>query len=159
MEGKHRKVQVVFTAESPQGWWFLFLKTNAERGHFWQNITGSVDPGESFEAAAKRETIEETGLVWTRDCKLICLESEFHFTDSKKRQVHEKVFLITAPQKFTPKLDPHEHEDFFWWIEKTSPESKAVSPPELKWPSNFLAFSQAHQLLNQKSLKNGKGKT
>ena len=39
----------------------LVLKRSASRGGFWQQVTGRVEPGESAEAAARRELREETG--------------------------------------------------------------------------------------------------
>ena len=40
----------------------LVLQRTPERGGFWQLVTGRVEPGESVEAAARRELLEETGL-------------------------------------------------------------------------------------------------
>ena len=61
---KKRKVQVaIFHLDEQQQKHFLLLKTNKKRGEFWQNVTGSVEEGESFEQGAIREVIEETGLV------------------------------------------------------------------------------------------------
>lgn len=40
----------------------LVVRRTAERGGFWQTITGRVEPGETPEQAAARELAEETGL-------------------------------------------------------------------------------------------------
>jgi hypothetical protein len=48
------KVQVVVLAQLGQTLEALLLKTNEQRGLFWQNITGSVERGESFSKAAER---------------------------------------------------------------------------------------------------------
>jgi lipoyl(octanoyl) transferase len=39
----------------------LLLHRKVERGNFWQPITGSIEEGESPEACARREIIEESG--------------------------------------------------------------------------------------------------
>jgi lipoyl(octanoyl) transferase len=39
----------------------LLLRRSAERGGFWQPVTGRVEKGEAPEAAARRELLEETG--------------------------------------------------------------------------------------------------
>lgn len=44
----------------------LFRFTPADRAPFWVTPGGAVDPGESFEEAARRELMEEVGL--DRDC-------------------------------------------------------------------------------------------
>ncbi|HZV58286.1 MAG TPA: NUDIX domain-containing protein [Sphingobium sp.] len=45
----------------PAGQLLLFRFTPTDRAPFWCTPGGALDPGESFEAAARRELIEETG--------------------------------------------------------------------------------------------------
>jgi lipoyl(octanoyl) transferase len=53
-----RTVSVVAT---DPGGRVLLLQRSAARGGFWQPVTGRIEPGESAEAAARRELLEETG--------------------------------------------------------------------------------------------------
>jgi lipoyl(octanoyl) transferase len=53
-----RTVSVVALAEDGR---VLLLRRSEARGGFWQPVTGRVEPGESAEAAARRELLEETG--------------------------------------------------------------------------------------------------
>ena len=46
----------------PAGRLLMFRFTAEGRAPFWVTPGGAVDPGESFEAAARRELYEETGI-------------------------------------------------------------------------------------------------
>jgi lipoyl(octanoyl) transferase len=54
-------VSVTAVRRGPGGPEVLLLRRTAERGGFWQPVTGRRMPGESAEAAAMRELEEETG--------------------------------------------------------------------------------------------------
>lgn len=65
----------------PAGRVLLFRFTAADRRPFWCTPGGALDPGESYEAAARRELIEETGLdldcgpqVYRRHIEFLTLE-------------------------------------------------------------------------------------
>jgi lipoyl(octanoyl) transferase len=51
---------VSVTAARPDGR-LLLLRRTPERGGFWQQVTGRIEPGEDAAAAARRELREETG--------------------------------------------------------------------------------------------------
>jgi lipoyl(octanoyl) transferase len=53
-----RTVSVVPVSEDGR---VLLLQRSAERGGFWQPVTGRIEPGETEEQAARRELHEETG--------------------------------------------------------------------------------------------------
>ena len=53
-----RTVSVVPISEDGR---VLLLRRSQARGGFWQPVTGRIEPGESPEAAARRELLEETG--------------------------------------------------------------------------------------------------
>lgn len=46
-----------------KSWEYLLLRRTAEREGFWQGVSGSLELGEDFEEAARRELFEETGFV------------------------------------------------------------------------------------------------
>ena len=56
---------VIYTA----GGEFLLLERRRPPG-FWQSVTGSLEWGETADAAARRELIEETGITQGRFCNL-----------------------------------------------------------------------------------------
>lgn len=115
----YSKVQVWIHCLLPKGEsgerYVLLLKTRPDRGGFWQPVTGSVDEGEALDAAAGRETLEETGMTALRGPKALGFEFEF---DSKWGHATESAFEIeVAPsQGALPKVktDPSEHTEAVW---------------------------------------------
>lgn len=142
MEGSHKKVQVIITARDPEGSWSaLILKTNKDRGHFWQNVTGSVEDNESFEAAALREAQEETGLDIEKIVDFVSLEIPFEFKDRWKKNVVEECFLLVADEIWKPTLDASEHENWKWV------KLSEVTLDTFKYESNFVAFEKARKMV------------
>jgi dihydroneopterin triphosphate diphosphatase len=126
-----QKVQVwVYARHREGGLWVLLLKTNPERGIFWQPVTGGVEGTEALPIAALREAKEETGLKFRIAPEP--LDFEFNYTKDGV-SFHETVFAIRSiTDKGKPPqihFDPKEHMDFRW-----------VSPQEafqlLKFDSN-----------------------
>jgi 8-oxo-dGTP pyrophosphatase MutT (NUDIX family) len=107
------KAQVWILSRTPKREWrVLLLKTNAERGSFWQPVTGSVEKGEPIPKGALREAIEETGLAPLKSLEL--LGYEFNF-ESKWGPTHETAFYYET-YAGCPKvtLDPREHVESQW---------------------------------------------
>ncbi len=77
-----------------QGRVLLFRFTAGDRPPFWATPGGAVDPGESFEAAARRELREETGL--DMDCGAEVHARTVRFTTLEDVRViaDERYFLV-----------------------------------------------------------------
>jgi 8-oxo-dGTP pyrophosphatase MutT (NUDIX family) len=132
-----RKVQVVlFNTQQDNKKNFLLLKTNEKRGSFWQNITGGVDKGEAFKAAALRESIEETGLAEDNIKNLTELNYAFDFTDRWGKVAHEEVFLLEVHQAWDITIDPSEHQDWKWV------EQDALCAESVKFETNWKALEK-----------------
>lgn len=90
-------------------------RPNAE-GSYWQSVTGGVDEGEDFPAAALREVCEETGLV-ADEKSLRYLGLEYKF-DGRWGPALERAFAVEIPPGggVAPKitLDPKEHVAHEW---------------------------------------------
>ncbi len=106
----------------------LVFQTTAERGAFWQPITGSIEEGESTEQGARREFQEETGFDPYKG-SWVTVGAPFHFTDSRGAEIEEHVFACLLPQRSQPRLDPKEHQAAKWVS-----YDEALSL--LKYPSN-----------------------
>ena len=106
-----KKIQVVCLFPNERK--YLLFKVNQQRGGFWQNITGSVEKGESFTEAALREINEETGLT-TNEFKLYDINLEHRFRTRHPRIIHEKSFVAAFTQK--PKIIlSDEHQSCCWY--------------------------------------------
>jgi 8-oxo-dGTP pyrophosphatase MutT (NUDIX family) len=139
------KVQVVVAAlDAKTGIYkILLLLTNENRGSFWQNVTGSVEKNESFEAAALRETQEETGLILEDIMDIVDLKIHHQFVDARGKKCLEHCFLIIADRQWKVKIDPHEHQDFHW-CEMGKLDSRSV-----KHESNWTTLTKAMELIKR----------
>lgn len=92
---------------------------------FWQGVSGALEPGESYEAAAIREVYEETAIKLTsaNDTgfeQVFPIRPEWRETyGPEPAQVREKVFYAVVPEQIQPELS-HEHKAFRWCSEAQS---------------------------------------
>lgn len=123
------KAQVIVYAKHQNKKHLLLLQTSGERNHIWQNVTGSVDSGESFFEGAKRELLEETGIVATP----IETKIEYKFFDRWQKNVIEKVFYVNL-ENLPQVILSEEHENYKWIpIEEIRQE-------HFHYSSNYEAF-------------------
>lgn len=115
----------------------LLLKVIPRRGATWQPVTGSVDPGENWEDAAKRELLEETGLA----LDVHDLELEFEFEDRNQRRVKERAFYAQLAQTMDVPIDPIEHTDFVWRA------FDEILPETMPYLNQFYAFTKLRERL------------
>ena len=99
---------------------FLLLHRVLPRISFWQPVTGGVEAGETVEKAARRELTEETGFP-PDDLKPIGFSYAFP-PDEFFREIYETlpneikvhVFVTGMPPGSEPKINPAEHDDYYW---------------------------------------------
>ena len=123
---------------------FLLLKRTAERGGFWQPVTGGVeDTDEGLSAACFRELEEEAGIKKEDICRVIENVHEFDF-DSRNfkmgavTRLHEHVFGFEVEPGQAVTLHGNvypEHDEFRW-----APFEEALRL--LKWESNREALKK-----------------
>ena len=143
MARKTRKAQVViagYDAKS-QSLAFLLMQTNVSRGSFWQNVTGKIDPGETYEEGALREVIEETKLDPAWIVNFVDLHLSHNFIDEKKRNVHEKSYLCLVDRTFPVTIDPHEHQGYRW--------EQTIVRDVVKHEGNFEALQKAIKVIEE----------
>ena len=97
----------------------LLLRRSEERGGFWQQVTGCIEPGEDPAAAARRELREETGadlpvrpLGYVHGFALG--PSQSARAGGGMRTGRETAFAAILPDGFAPRLsDEHREWGFF----------------------------------------------
>lgn len=137
---KKRKAQaVIFYCAENNKKHFLLLRMNESRNGYWQNVTGKVEEGESFEEGAIREAIEETNLELENIKSISNLEFRFEFHDTWGKDAVEEVFVIEAFKKWTVKIDLSEHQDFKWHREDE------INEESVHFSSNFEALNKAKE--------------
>jgi len=143
MDSKHKKAQVVITAidSKRQSFNVLLLQTNQKRGEFWQNCTGKMEVGESYEEGALREALEETAIKVEHIVDFLELGLSFEFIDQRNNDVIEKCFLMIIDEPVKIKIDPHEHQNYKWI------HIEDITPNCVFYGSNYEALNKAQILL------------
>lgn len=103
--------------------------------HFWATPGGAVDPGETFEEAAKRELFEETGWRMAIQHQPVhAREFKMQYEDEWVWAV-EKYFVVAAPnqalstQGFTD-LERETLTEYAWWSAATMRATADLIFPE-----------------------------
>ena len=80
----------------------LFRFDPADRPPFWRTPGGAVDPGESYEAAARRELWEETGIVAEPGPEIAQKTADFLTLEGVPVTADERYFRVRLPADLDP---------------------------------------------------------
>lgn len=113
-----RPESILIVIHTPDG--EVLLLRRVSPADFWQSVTGSLEWGESAEAAARRELAEETGFD-ASGLQATDLEFTFPIVPPWRERYapdattnHETVFSLLLPAPRAPRLDPAEHSEYRW---------------------------------------------
>ena len=115
----------------------LFRFTFANRRPFWATAGGECDPDESFEAAARRELLEETGLECDPGPAIAARGNDFVTATGEPVTADERYFRVRVP---ACEIATHGHTELereimqqHRWFTRTELESwpEPIFPPEI----------------------------
>lgn len=84
----------------------LFRFTPPDRAPFWCTPGGALDPGESYEQAAQRELLEETGIDADPGSQVLRRVVDFVTIQGVPVTADERYFLVRVVQ---PRIDTSRH--------------------------------------------------
>ncbi len=106
---------VIYTA----GGEFLLLERRKPPG-YWQSVTGSLEWGETADAAAARELKEETGITqgelrnlhFTQEYEILPAFGKRYAPGITRNLEH--AFALELPQRVPVTMSEHEHAQYLW---------------------------------------------
>jgi 8-oxo-dGTP pyrophosphatase MutT (NUDIX family) len=110
------------------------------RPPFWVTAGGECEPGESFEEAARRELLEETGIIADPGPQIARMTPEFVTVEGEPVQADERFFLVRVAEA---RVDTSRHtalEQRLMTQHRWFTLAELESWPEAVFPANLAAM-------------------
>ena len=115
----YRRPESVLIVIHTEGGEFLLMERRRPPG-FWQSVTGSLEWGESADAAARREVVEETGITqgvlinlqWTQVYEILPAFGKVYAPGITRNLEH--AFSLRLLERVPVTLSESEHVRFRW---------------------------------------------
>ena len=116
---RHRRPESVLIVIHTDGGEFLLLERRRPPG-FWQSVTGSLEWGETADAAARRELVEETGITrgllvnlqWTQVYEILPSFGKKYAPGVTRNLEH--AFSLKLKERVPVHLSDREHAQYEW---------------------------------------------
>jgi 8-oxo-dGTP pyrophosphatase MutT (NUDIX family) len=128
----------------PQARALMFRYDVPGRDPFWVTAGGECEPDESFEQAARRELLEETGITADPGPQIARMTPEFVTVEGEPVQADERFFLVRVAEARVDTSRHTELEQALMTQHRWFTLAELESWPEAVFPVNLADMIRSH---------------
>jgi 8-oxo-dGTP pyrophosphatase MutT (NUDIX family) len=129
----------------PEGRALMFRYDVPGRPPFWVTAGGECEPDESFNDAARRELLEETGIIADPGHEIARMTPEFITVEGEPVQADERFYLIRVDEA---RIDTSRHtalEQQLMTQHRWFTRAELADWPEAVFPQNLIAMIEQEE--------------